>query len=100
MSAINPVLIGERAVIRARPFCAGCGTYFACRGEHRLDCTASRRQRVSLAGCGSLTARAAAIHDARRHIVDERIAQITHPERTPEPTSKLERARAAREDNT
>ena len=28
-----------KAVIRARPFCIGCGMYFAVHGEHRSDCT-------------------------------------------------------------
>jgi ribosomal protein S27AE len=33
-----------RAVIRQRPFCAGCGMFFAVHGEHRGDCTTQTTQ--------------------------------------------------------
>jgi hypothetical protein len=33
-------LCPECAVIRARPFCKGCGYYYAVNGAHRVDCTA------------------------------------------------------------
>lgn len=33
-------LCGACAVIRARPFCPGCGYHYAVHGAHRADCLA------------------------------------------------------------
>jgi hypothetical protein len=31
--------------IRIKPWCIGCGYYFAAHGEHREDCTAQAKRR-------------------------------------------------------